>query len=417
MDRKSEMKRILIAAAGALLGACGCAVWTGPSSSSWDEAVPVPRGGEKAFAEALRLEREGSYGEAAESFKLAARRGYDEEICAGRLYGYDAILDLTAAIKRNPAPGGGGGGLHIKLGLAFYNKEWHRKALEQYEEARRTGGDSSALLYLTAMAHVGAGDPAAAEAELLKAIDLDRNWGSMDTALAQVAMGRLHLMRGEVERAIARFRAVLEADPKCAPAHAGLGRALYFKGDYAEALKELGEADGLSTSGWTDYTVWSVYRTLGDSRAADSAIAGAIAAFRKALDENPFDVGSMRGLARMTSEAPEALQEAQRLAVKALSISPSGESYGTLGYVYMRAGRLEEAAEFLGGAIKRQGAESDYHYWLAMALGELGKTQAALEALEAAVRINPLNPLRIEAQRRIPPGAPAAGTRDAAGQP
>jgi TolB-like protein/Tfp pilus assembly protein PilF len=65
-------------------------------------------------------------------------------------------------------------------------------------------------------------------------------------AVAHFALGRVRLIRGEYENAIAQMRNAIELNPSLAQAHCGLGDALAYSGQLAESLPPFDEAVRLS---------------------------------------------------------------------------------------------------------------------------------------------------------------------------
>ena len=99
-------------------------------------------------------------------------------------------------------------------------------------------------IYLSVLLGFGA-DPASAPGEARaaaqRALTLDG-----DDAVAHAVVGRVHIMVGEHDAAIAASETAVALNPNLAMAHYSLGTALFYSGHYEEAILEVDEAIRLS---------------------------------------------------------------------------------------------------------------------------------------------------------------------------
>ncbi len=90
-----------------------------------------------------------------------------------------------------------------------------------------------------------------------------------------------------------------------------------------------------------------------------------------------------------TEFAGAALQQAQDLAQKALSIEESATAHALLGVVYRYRQQLDLAASELDKAIKLNPNDAESHAYRGAILNYLGRTDEAIKAIETAYRFNP----------------------------
>jgi tetratricopeptide (TPR) repeat protein len=112
---------------------------------------------------------------------------------------------------------------------------------------------------------------------------------------------------------------------------------------------------------------------------------GAVETYHKALDVHPkdaglwFDLGMVQARRQEWDTAVQALSQAAKL-------DPTNErTVNTLGHIYARSGRNEEALS----CYRRFQGEAGANYTLARMLDHLGKTEQAKEQLRLALRSDP----------------------------
>jgi tetratricopeptide (TPR) repeat protein len=88
--------------------------------------------------------------------------------------------------------------------------------------------------------------------------------------LVQLSVGRCYLFAGEVDRALVRFRTMLEMEPRHGLVYAWIGRALCAKGMYREAAAEV--ETGMSVGGWSPVMLMVAGYAYGRSGLRDKAL-------------------------------------------------------------------------------------------------------------------------------------------------
>ncbi len=135
----------------------------------------------------------------------------------------------------------------------------------------------------------------------------------------------------------------------------------------------------------------------------------AIRDYQRILDLNPQSADALNNLAwLLLEEAPEELRnrtEAGRLAERAVAIDPDNAYVlGTYGTVLLRRGDPRQAATFLERALAQDRPNLDEatdRYLLAIALAGAGRLEESERSLNDAIRQDPKNRYRLEAEEAI----------------
>jgi tetratricopeptide (TPR) repeat protein len=213
-----------------------------------------------------------------------------------------------------------------------------RKAREAAQRALQLDAsmaEAHAALGMVLAAHEF--DWISAERELRQAIDLNpsyataRHWyshvlratGRLDEALAQIQiaeeaaplslivvhnLGMVRLHRGELDRAVGRFRAVLDMDPQFAPALMGLGRAYLVQRRGAEAVEALERAATL-TGGNARYEAALAYAYAVTGRQAEAR--RLLERLQQALAGRAYDIAAVHAGLGEVDAALASLDRAQ----------------------------------------------------------------------------------------------------------
>jgi tetratricopeptide (TPR) repeat protein len=109
-------------------------------------------------------------------------------------------------------------------------------------------------------------------------------------------------------------------------------------------------------------------------------------AFRDVLAADPENSGAMNYLGYMFADRGVNLDEAQQLILKALDLEPGNGAYeDSLGWVYFRQNRLDQAADELRLAVEKVGGDPTVHDHLAEVYFKQGKIREAVQQWEVSV--------------------------------
>lgn len=172
-------------------------------------------------------------------------------------------------------------------------------------------------------------------------------------AIAYKNMGSVYLMQGLLDKAIAGYQEALSYRPNYGEAYSGLGDAYMLKGMTEEAATE----------------------------------------YRKALEILPVSalvsVPAYNNLAYIYAEVESNLDEALSLSQKAKQLAPGHPDVAdTIGWIYYKMERYDEAATNLEDAIKGAPENPIIRYHLGAAYYRLGAKDEALAELRKAFDIN-----------------------------
>lgn len=219
--------------------------------------------------------------------------------------------------------------------------------------------NNASLHYLKAKIYGFERNTQGAEAELRKALELDRNY-----ITAYLALGALFVNSKQEDRAIAEYKRIIDVRPDDSTAYTLIG---------------------ILEDGRKNYDV-----------AAEN--------YRKALEKDVNAVIAANNLAWLYAVHGKGnLDEALRLAQGVVQKNPNIAGFAdTLGWVYYKKGLYTPAAEQLQKAVSideaaaranRGTPSATYHYHLGMALKAKGDTAGSRRELEAALRLSDKSPL------------------------
>src|SRR5438874_1958463 len=216
------------------------------------------------------------------------------------------------------------------------------------------------------------------------------------SAPAYFIHGRSYVIEKNFAAAEAALRKAIELDPNLAAAY-NLLVAIYVEANkLPEALKELETVLGknpqyspaLLTSG-------IIYERMGDfAKARDN--------YEKVLALNPNFTPALNNLAYIYSEKLNNLDRAGELARKAHELAPAEPSVqDTLGWVLYRQGKYQEAAQLLEQSASKSPGNGEIQFHLGMANYMMGRLDEARAVLGKAVAVSGDFPGKDEAKSRL----------------
>jgi len=192
-----------------------------------------------------------------------------------------------------------------------------------------------------------------------------------DLSPVQVALGRVHVMRGNIDLAFSAFNRALSIDPNDAVAHESVAGIYARQGRFEDADTSFRRALALDPD---RVTILSSYANfLSDQTRFDESIQQ----YRKVLRLAPDHYAALVNMASVLTEVGN-MSEAIVMYQRAIEIRPSYMGYSNLGTAYTRVGRFEDAVDAYQKAI-----ELDDTDWLA--LGNLAFTYSYMSEDEALV--------------------------------
>ena len=219
-------------------------------------------------------------------------------------------------------------------------------------------------------------------------------------------LGQVRLRRRECVQAQEAFNEARRLDPGNAAAWLGLITACLEAGDPARAavycemaLTWMSDMPELLTN------YGAVLEALGQHEQAAEQ-------YKAALRAAPDNALPMNNLAYMYATLGSNLDEALRLARRAVELRPRNASFlDTLGYVLYRCGNHREAASVLMQARALRPHSGTVRYHLGLALEALGEKQKAAIEFRETLRLDPNTPAAADAARRLETYSAAGGRR------
>ncbi|MFP4446019.1 MAG: tetratricopeptide repeat protein, partial [Desulfosudaceae bacterium] len=196
--------------------------------------------------------------------------------------------------------------------------------------------------------------------------------------------GGLLLAAGEVDKSIQVYAAAIDLAPEFLKPYYGLAKCYIVKKDLQKAVAQYQAILEQEPDQAGPHLMMGVlYKLQGDFSAAETS-------YRRALEIDPGFTRAANNLAYLLAERGRKLDEALELALDARS-RRADDPYirDTLGWVYYRQGKFEEAIRELRVCVEGLPDNATAHYHLGMALYRHGDNEEAGHYLERALDMEP----------------------------
>ncbi len=274
-------------------------------------------------------------------------------------------VEVTAEVRRT-------------LGWAELQRNRIDEAIAEFDAALQMAPRDSAAQFGLAVAYRRKGMIAEARSQLTKVQELDAKFPGL-----QLEQGRLAEAAGDMDEAVTRYRAALEASPNDASLKSRLGATLVLTGKTEEGEKLLGEA--LEAQPYSAEAEHYLGRIALDRGQLEAARQHFLRAARLESDNGLYRM-YVAWIALKSNQMTTALQELEA----ALKLDPTlGDAYWLRARIRIRAGVVRDALADLTKAIELNPNRIDV--WAAM--GEchyqLGEMKEAIKDFEKAVAGSP----------------------------
>ena len=200
--------------------------------------------------------------------------------------------------------------------------------------------------------------------------------------------GTRALSRGTPLAALAEYAAAVDQQPQRAAYHVALAFTAAQLGNFEQAERAMQQAIALRP---TDPVLYTRLAVIYAREAAESPekIEPAYAAYEQAIALAPTIALTYRqyaDLALRTGDGAAAL----RLARRAVDLDATdGTAFGILGWTQLQAGNLTDAQRAFEQAVKWTPDSADFHLGLATVYFRQGKLNAAQQAVQHSLLLNP----------------------------
>jgi len=223
-----------------------------------------------------------------------------------------------------------------------------------------------------------------------------------------------YVQKGELEPAIAEYRAAIEANPDFPESYAALAGALVERGDFEEAVATYRRAIRMAPRSA------EMRRALAALLHDLSRFDEAVPEYRAVLDISPKNADTWYQYGRAL-EATRADAEALAAYRQAVELEPTlGEARVNLGVLLQKGGDLAGAAAAYRGAIEQVPNLLEAHFNLATVLATQGDLEGAIREVSTALHIQPqhaaardlLGYLQEQRRKEAAPSGPGRGPGD-----
>jgi tetratricopeptide (TPR) repeat protein len=269
----------------------------------------------------------------------------------------------------------------IALGRLYRFRGWYEKSVTQLNEAISINPTSADAYIELGEVLLLQNKFAEAKIELLRAVDLKRNYWKAYEALANY-----YYMTEQFSDSVKAYEVVTRLTPDSAVGFAGLGSAYWMMGDTKRALNAYETSLQLKPSRQALTNLGASYYYAGKFEKAAEMQDQALAL---APDDHRVWgrlAESYRFIPEQQKEVKQAFQRAAELALSNLSIN--NEDWLTramLGRYYIFLGRVSEGLELLDIAVQQSQRNPEVLYVQALGLLQAGKDDDALNVLKEMV--------------------------------
>ena len=284
-----------------------------------------------------------------------------------------ARAELTKLIKESPKYTDA----QVQLGLIALREKRYQEASDIFGKLR-SGEDARGAVGLAATY--------SSEKDLNKALQVlsDTLKKTPDSSLVHGQLANIAAVNGQYDLAVAEFKKVLSYDPKSVQQRLRLGEVYELKGDYKSAIATYREAKELSPKDPVSAL------SLAAALAKAGRVAEARAQYQDVLSSHPDNPTALNNLAYLLSETGGDLDDALRLARRAIDTTPGQPGFiDTIGCIYLKKGMRDSAIQTFGNLVRKYPKYATFRYHLAMALLENGDKARARKELETALSNHP----------------------------
>ena len=351
------------------------------ASSSFGQAQQTPSAPGESFARVAR--RALAHGRPEEAATLARGRPADDPsavavlartaMMAGR---YDEALRMLEPVAQND----GGGEASLELGLLYQylgRSEQATEALMRVFRQASSRPDQDTLFAAARAAH------ALGRVRDANALYRSASSGGADPAV-ETAWGTLFLEKHTPAEALRSFKQAISADPKWAPAHAGLARTLAEENPPAAAA-------AAATALEIDSRLDDAELLLAELDLDNTRFDAARDRIDRVLQRNPSQLKAraLLGAIAYVREGRAALDAEVK---RALEINPAyGESYRVAGDLAARNYRFDEAVSLAREAVALDPTNTRAFADLGMHLMRTGDEAEARRALDRSFKVDPFD--------------------------
>lgn len=161
---------------------------------------------------------------------------------------------------------------------------------------------------------------------------------------ADLAMGWLYRLTGEIKPGLAAFQSVLERQPENVEAHVGMGWLNYMRGENAAAENWFDRALDLAANDPFALKYAGIYAFF------EGQLDVAKDRFQRVVDVQPFDAYAWSNLGAAYLRSAE-YEKAREMFQRSVDIEPTFDAYHNLGDIYYRLGDFDFAAALYRKAI------------------------------------------------------------------
>jgi tetratricopeptide (TPR) repeat protein len=197
------------------------------------------------------------------------------------------------------------------------------------------------------------------------------------------------MQAGKYDLALNHYQQLFALEPNSEPVCLALGTAYRMKGDIPTALSYYQKAGAIAPKDRTPLLL------TGDALQAAGRKPEALGTYRRLLQLNAEDAVANNAVAYLVTETGGNLDEALKLAQKALQLSPKQPNFSdTLGWIYFKRNLNDSAVQVFRVLTQDYPDNPVFHYHFGMVLLQKGDKETAKTELKNALSKKPSDEVR-----------------------
>jgi tetratricopeptide (TPR) repeat protein len=281
--------------------------------------------------------------------------------------------ELSAMAKTSPRDPQ----LQLELGLVALSEQKYAEARSIFNKLESNGDARST---------VGLSDTYLAQGQFERAFEILQEGfrRTPDSALIHEEFAKIAALTGRYDLAVTEYQKLISSEPKSIGNRLLLAESYELKGDHSNAIVTCQQAEKLAP---TDLRAGVA---LAQALAKGGRISEARTQYEKVIRLHPDDPGALNNAAFFLSETGGDLDEALKLAQRALEKVPGQPAFSdTIGYIYLKKGQRDSAIRTFSNLARKYPTYATFRYHLGLALLENGDTVGAKKELQAALANHP----------------------------
>ncbi len=269
--------------------------------------------------------------------------------------------------------------VHLEIALMEAKQKRFAAAEAEFDKVRSLKPDD--LQALAGLVNVDLAENRSGKAFERLAEELKRTHGA---PAVRYILAMTALRTGKYDTAIGSLRELADQTPGSIEPLLQLADVYRLRGDIDNAVAALRKAESMAPKDTRPPARLTFLLEKENNKEEAKALA------RRSLSRQPDDAGAMNNLAFLLAETGDDLNEALRLARKAVGKSPNEPYFAdTLGFIYLKRNQADQALDIYDNLVRKHPDDPTFAFHMGMAWYQKGERAKAKVVLAHALKLRP----------------------------